>query len=106
MNYDFTFGSLMSMKDQIQEIIDISDKLDANESATIFEFGQNRDLVLHIDKDSEYHRDIDENLYNLVRVHTAQNGSWVDDTEDIYVTDGALYKELVRIWNYRDYGTL
>lgn len=106
MNYGFCFSGSTSVQDQIDEIVDICDKLNAEESATIFEFGANRDLVLNIYKDCEYNRGIDEDYSNLVTIHTAQNGEWVDDTEDTYVTDGALYKELERIWNYKDFGTL
>lgn len=105
MNYDFVFGVSIPMKKQIDEIIDICDKLDAEESATIFEFGMNGDLVLHIYKDSDYNREIDKDSFNLVRIHTAQNGEWVDDTEDAYVVDGALWNELERIWNYKEFAT-
>lgn len=106
MNYDFCFGVSIPMEEQIEEIIDICDKLNAEESATIFEFGTNGDLVLHIYKDCDYNREIDGNAFNLVKVHTAQNGEWVDNTEDTYVTDGALRRELERIWSYKDFGTL
>lgn len=106
MNYDFRFGVSVSMEEQIEEIIDICDKLDAEEEATIFEFGENGDLVLHIYKDCEFNRNSDPDYSNLVTIHTAQNGQWVDDTEDTYVSDGSLYRELERIWNYRDFGTL
>ena len=105
MNYDFCFGVSAPMEEQIEEIIDICDKLDAEESATIFEFGVNGDLVLHIYKDCDYNREVDEDYSNLVTINTAQNGEWVDDTEDTYVTDGALWRELERIWNYKDFGT-
>ena len=88
------------------KICTIRDLLDAEESATIFEFGANGDLVLHIYKDCNYNREKDQDYSNLVTIHTAQTGAWVDDTEDTYVTDGALYRELERIWNYKDFGTL
>ena len=106
MNYDFRFGVSTSMEKQIEEIVDICDKLNAEESATIFEFGANGDLVLHIYKDCDYNREMDEDYANLGTIHTAQNGHWVDDTGDTYVTDGALWRELERIWNYKDFGTL
>ena len=105
MNYDFRFGVSTPMKKQIEEIVDICDKLDAEESVTIFDFGANGDLVLHIYKDCDYNREIDKDHSNLVTIHTAQNGEWVDDTEDTYVTDGALWNELKRIWNYKYFGT-
>ena len=106
MNYDFRFSTSTPMVDQLDEIIDICDKLDAEEKATIFDFGSNGDLVLHIYKDDEYNREINEYYSNLVTIHTAQNGEWVDDTGNVYVTDGELYRELERIWNYRDFATL
>lgn len=106
MNYDYTFGVSIPMEIQIEEIVDICDKLDAEESATIFEFGAKGDLVLHVYKDCDYHRKNDEDYSNLVVIHTAQDGEWVDDTEDTHVTDGGLRKELERIYNYRDFGTL
>lgn len=87
-------------------IIDYCNDLLADEKLEVFEFGMNFDLVLHIYKDEEYDPDVDENRWNLVRIHTAQKGQWVDDTEDIYVTDGSLYRELERIWNYRDFATI
>ena len=87
-------------------IIDYCNDLEANEKLEVFEFGKNCDLVLHIYKDEEYNPKKDKEYFNLVRISTAQNGEWVDDTEDIYVTDGALHRELERIWNYIDFATL
>lgn len=87
-------------------IIDYCNDLKANEKLEVFEFGKNCDLVLHFYKDEEFNPDVDKDYSNLVTIHTAQNGEWVDDTEDTYVTDGALYRELERIYNYRDFGTL
>ena len=43
---------------------------------------------------------------NIVTIHTAQDGKWIDDTEDVYVTDGSLCRELERINSYTDMGTL
>ena len=105
MEYNFAFSSCLSMEELINEIIDISDKLESEEVAIIYEFGENRDLVLHIQKDEEYNRKINKDYSNLVRICTAQNGQWVDDTEDTYVTDGALYKELKRIYLYKNLRT-
>lgn len=87
-------------------IIDYCNDLAANEKLEVFEFGKNCDLVLHIYKDEEYNPKKDKNYSNIVRITTAQNGEWVDDTEDTYVTDGSLYRELERIYNYQDFGTL
>ena len=106
MSYDFNFGMSTSMEEQIDEVIDVCDKLEANEKAMLFNFGENRDLVLHIYKDEEFDREKDADYSNMVTISTAQNGKWVDDIENTYVTDGSLYRELERIWNYRDFATL
>ena len=104
MNYSFSFSHIELMEDIINQIIDICDKLKAEESATIFEFVENRDLVLVLYKDCDFNRK--EDVYNLVTISTRQNGKYVDDTGDIHVTDGNLYRELERIWNYKNFGTL
>jgi len=78
----------------IETIIDYCNDLLADEELTVFEFGENCDLVLHKD------------YSNIVTIHTAQDGKWIDDTEDVYVTDGSLYRELERINSYTDMGTL
>jgi hypothetical protein len=104
MSYDFRFSYSESMKDIINQIIDICDKLEAEENVTIFEFGENRDLVLVLYKDCDYDRK--EDIYNLVTISTRRNGEYVDDTGDIHVTDGSLYRELERIWNYKNLKTL
>ena len=93
-------------KPSIDTIIDYSDKLAANEKLEVFEFGKDNDLVLHIYKDEEYDASKDKDYSNLVRISTAKDGKWVDDTEDIYVTDGSLYKELKRISSYENFSTL
>ena len=43
--------------------------------------------------------------YNIVSISTARNGEWVDDTDDVYVTDGSLANELDRIYHYRKFAT-
>ena len=88
------------------EIIEYCNDMEANDTLIVFEFGENADLVLHIYKDEEYNFEKDADYANLVVIHTAQNGEWVDDTEDTYVTDGSLCKELNRIYSYKDFGTL
>lgn len=104
MSYDFNFAYSESMENIINKIIDICDKLEAEEKVTIFEFGKNRDLILVLYKDCDFDRK--EDAYNLVTISTRQNGKYVDDTRDIHVTDGSLYRELERIWNYKNFGTL
>lgn len=89
----------------IETIIDYCNDLDAGEKLEVFEFGKDCDLVLHIYKDEGFDREKDGNLYNLVTISTARNGEWVDDTGDVFVTDGELYQELVRISKYKDFHT-
>lgn len=81
----------------IETIIDYCNDLLADEKLTVFEFGENCDLVLHIYKDEEFNPALDKDYSNIVTIHTAQDGKWIDDTEDVYVTDGSLYRELERI---------
>lgn len=91
------------------EIITECDRLNANEELEVIAFGKNGDLKLHIVKDCDYNREKDEDESNLVTIATLQLFDTfvpVDDTEDTYVTDGALYNELERIWNYKDFKTL
>ena len=78
----------------------------SDEKLEVLEFGKECDLVLHIYKDEDFNPDVNKDCFNIVRIHTAQNGEWVDDTEDTYVTDGSLYRELERIYNYQKFGTL
>lgn len=89
----------------IETIIDYCNDLLADEKLTVFEFGENCDLVLHIYKDEEFNPALDKDYSNIVTIHTAQDGKWIDDTEDVYVTDGSLYRELERINSYTDMGT-
>ena len=90
----------------IDTIIDYCNDLLSDEHLIVYDFGKNGDLVLHIYKDEEFNPDVDPDDWNIVTVSTFQNGNAVDDTGDVYVTDGSLYKELERINEYRDYSTL
>ena len=93
----------------IEQIIDECDLLKADEELEVVTFGENRDLKLHIVKDCYYDREKDKDYSNLVTIVTLQLFDAfvpVDDTEDTYVTDGALYNELERIWSYRNFKTL
>ena len=90
----------------IETIIDYCNDLLADEKLTVFEFVENCDLVLHIYKDEKFNPAMDKGYSNIVTIHTAQDGKWIDDTEDVYVTDGSLYRELERINSYTDMGTL
>ena len=94
----------------VNSIIEWCDGLDAEDYLYVWDFGANGDLKLEILKDSDYDRDVDSDKWNMVRIYTLQINSdgileLVDDTEDTYVTDGSLYRELERIWNYEDFGS-
>ena len=88
----------------IDTIIDYCNDLAANEKIEVFEFGRNNDLVLHIYKDEDF--DISKgDDFNIVSISTAHTGRWVDDSGDVYVTDGSLYRELERINDYKKFST-
>lgn len=84
----------------IDTIIDYCDDLAANEHLVVSEFGKNNDLVLHIYKDEDYDASKDKDTWNLVMITVAKDGKYVEDTDDIYVTDGSLYRELERIHDH------
>ena len=104
MNYDYRFGRSEGKADVINEIVAICNDLEKNETTTVFDFGKDGNLVLHICKDGDFRRESDE--WNLVRISTAFDGKFVDDTEDTHVTDGSLFRELDRIWEHGDFATL
>lgn len=91
----------------IAKIIDYCLDLESGSKLEVYEFGKNCDLVLHIYKDEDYNPDQDKDAFNIVRIHTAQNGVWVDDTEDIHVNhEHILRQELERLNHYKDFGTI
>lgn len=92
------------MQERINKIIEDCDNLRADYIMNVTEFGANKDLTLYIHKDCDYN--VKTNKYNLVSISTKQNNIWVDDTNDTCVNDGTLYKELERIYNYKDFETL
>ena len=94
------------VRPDVATIIDYCNNLEGNEKLVVFEFGEENDLVLHIYKDEEFDSANDKDYSNIVTIHTARNGEWVDDTEDVYVNDGSLYRGLERINNYTDFGML
>ncbi len=87
-------------------IIDYCNDLESEEKLEVYEFGKNCDLVLHIYKDEEYNPLSDKDKFNIVSIAVAQNGRFVDDTGDVYVTDGSLLRELERINNYEKFSIL
>lgn len=97
MEYSFRYGTSVPKEGQIQDILDTCEKLEREEKATVFDFGKDGDLVLHIYKDGDFDRA--SGGFNMVRVHTACGGEWVDDTYDTPLAGGILYQELSRIWN-------
>lgn len=82
---------------KICEIVKNCNNLQADEEITINKFGKNRDLTLHIHKDCDY---------DTVDISTVKDDTFVDDTNCVYIADGSLYKELERIYNYRNFETL
>ena len=81
----------------IDLIIGRCEILNADEKLEVFGFGQEADLTLHIQKDTDYCRKTEE--FNLITCSTYRNGKSVDDTGDVHVTDGSLYRELDRIYH-------
>lgn len=81
----------------IDTIIDYVQNLMEDDKIEVYEFGENFDLVLHIYNDED----------DSIRIHTAQDGDWVDDTDYIDLDDEeSLRLELERINEYRDFGTM
>ena len=109
---DFDNGGHLDREAWFNNIIEMCDDMDAYDRLKVYDFGENRDLLLDIQKDPDFDRDVDPDKWNIVRIFTAQYNEAedmlrdVDDTEDTYVTDGSLYTELDRIWNYIDFGTI
>ncbi len=108
MEYSFECGTDGAAK-LSEAIANACFALEPNDHLIVFDYGFERDLRLDIYKDEDYDRARGE--YNLVVVHTSQKQSDgtivnVDDTEDVYVGNGELERELLRIWEYRDFGLL
>lgn len=76
----------------IETIIDYCNDLLADEKLTVFEFGENCDLVLHIYKDEEFNPAMDKDYSNIVTIHTARmvNGSMIPK---MYMSRTVLYTE-------------
>ncbi len=116
MKYTYNVGPEMgatriNKESVFNEIVDMCDDLNDCDKLIVFNFGERGDLLLDILKDSEYDAEKDPDYSNIVTIVTSkanENGKMeaVDDTEDTYVTDGSLYKELERIWSYKDFGLL
>lgn len=89
---------------EMQGIIDACNVLKPGQRLNVEAFGSRHDLTLSIEKDRAY--DVLTGYANLVDIVTLQNGKAADDAVGIYVTDGQLLRELVRIYNYRNFSTL
>ncbi len=81
----------------------------ASDHMIVWEYGERKDLRLDIYKDQDYNKELGE--YNMVMIITTQktpegNMIHVDDTEDVYVGNGELEKELGRIYHYEGLGTI
>jgi len=104
MEYTFQCGG--PKEANIGELVNWCFTLEPNDHLVVFDFGDRGDLRLDIFKDEDYDRERGE--YNMVVVHTSQmqkNGDmvYVDDTDDVYVGNGELDRELVRIWRYENF---
>lgn len=106
MNYDFIFELSTSMEEQIEKIVETCDRLDAEKSLKFHKFGAKRDLNLRILKEGEYDFKDNHLCSTFFTIYTEQNGKRVDDTSDTYITDDTLWKQLERIWNYKDFNRL
>lgn len=94
------------MQATIEEIVNECNCLKANDHLTVHSFGINNDLMLFITKDENFNSDIDSDFCNLVVISTKFHGIFVDDTGDVHVTDGSLYRELERINQYVNFKTI
>lgn len=84
----------------IEKIIDVCDEtLNNNWELIVNDFGDNKDLLLSIEKDSEY------DLVDIVTINN-KTGEPLDDAIGISISDGSLYEELIRIWNHEDFELL
>lgn len=90
-----------------REIIKKCHEMLADDILDVISFGKNHDLKLMITKDSEYKGGEKSDIVTIVTSQQKDKRLYpVDDTEDTYVTDGSLYKELERIWNYQNFHLL
>lgn len=104
MKYNCKFFEEKNIGEVFDHLIGLCTGLDADEEMILSCFGKNKDLELHIHKDCDF--DKDTGYANVVCISTKQNGKYVDDTEDIFVSDGSLYHQLERIYNYENFQTL
>ena len=86
----------------IDEVFEKCEKLGPGEKTTVTGFGQNKNLTLNIEKDSDFDPSTIGNpnngLYNIVDIETIRNDEPVDDAIGIYCDD-QLWNELERIWH-------
>lgn len=87
-------------ENSIDTIVTFCFDLCANDEMKVYNFGEKKDLTLHICKDEDF--DQKTKAYNLVTISTFRNGKAVDDTGDIHVSE--LDAELERINSYEDFG--
>lgn len=87
--------------DAINKIIEKCGSMEAGDKIVVNEFGEDKDLTLYITKDEEFCMETGE--YELVSISTEKDESWVDDTGDTHITDGSLFRELERIYHYREF---
>ena len=102
---DVVLSEANEREKRINQIIEDCDNLQGDDTMVVTEFGINKDLILYIHKDCDYEPDVDLDESNLVSISTKQNDVFVDDTDNTYVTDGSLYRELNRIYCYENFKT-
>ena len=90
-----------------ENIVNDSYKLEGGKELIVYDFGENKDLELHIWKDEDFNMNESEEYSNMVDIVTLDKDKIaVDDAISIFVPDGDLYDELDRIYHYRDFETL
>lgn len=89
-------------ENSIDTIVDYCNDLCANDEMKVCNFGEKKDLTLHICKDEDFGTFFwNPAAYNMVTISTFRNGKLVDETGDIEVRD--LYAALEDINSYKDF---
>lgn len=104
MEYNYKLFEEKEINGLFNHIIELCKGLCPDDHLTIICFGKNEDLKLHIHKDCDF--DKNTGFGNIVCISTEQNDKYVDDVDNVYVSDGSLYHQLKRIYNYEKFQTL
>ena len=79
----------------IDKIVEDCNKLNADESITVPDFGENKDLELNICKNCNFNREKGE--FNRVIIHIKKNGNHEKDIE-AWITENDLWDELDKLY--------